>query len=458
VDLTLSDWVPIGSDTTPFAGIFDGDSYTITLQSFATSTLSSGYYSRLGIFAYVEGLTNEARAELKNLKIVSSVSCTPTTTYGTYAGLLAGQAKTANISGITLSGSLGLTSSKNTVYAGGVVGYSTGDIDIINCHNNCNITTTLTGQTGYFGGIIGSLTTGLGVLQGSSKIEDCSSTGNMNATTSGSNRYAYVGGIVASITGKDGNSPRIIKCWAEGTLLAASPGTSGQSYAGGIAGGCGQYTVITQSYFNGKVVPTGTRPYAGGIAGSMGREARIEDCWSHGEVTSLNLAGGIVGIHTNPYPSYIVRCYSTAEVKRTAATENDSNGAGGISGVNRNTSDVTTTISNCVALNSKITGIDSTYIHRVVGRTDAGVLTDNNYAWSGIVIDSGSAAYTPDKTLTGVDGADVTTEQLIQSFYEGLGWTFTTSTGVWQMDTYGYPMLQWQAAEIVRTPLAGSGS
>jgi hypothetical protein len=474
-NLTLADWVPLGSNTAPFLGIFDGNNKTITLQSFASAALSGNSY--LGIFGYIAGSSSESRAELKDLAIASSVADTSTASTGPAVGLLAGYVTNADISNITLSGTLGFQSADVSITVGGIAGIASSGVyvedcngsvamnitagsqgatvggfagsiagDIINCHATGNITVSAASAI-YCGGIAGTLT---------GTIEKCSFIAtSINATVT-VDTYAqpHVGGIAGSISG---NSSSITGCWAEGIISGTAP--SNNVRVGGVGGDLAAGGKIAQSYFNGTVnsvsnhsTATSKRGYAGGIAGVIANYAAIEDCWSHGKVNGDNTAGGIAGMHQNPYPSYIRRCYSTSEVTRTVTTESTTVGAGGISGTNRNTTDVNTTIISCAALNSKISGVGSTYIHRIVGRTDAGVLTGNNHAWSGMTIDSGSATYTADIGADKVDGATLAA-QPVQTFYEGLGWDFTATTGVWEMDSSGYPKLQWQAAEIARSPL-----
>jgi hypothetical protein len=60
--------------------------------------------------------------------------------------------------------------------------------------------------------------------------------------------------------------------------------------------------------------------------------------------------------------------------------------------------------------------------------------------------------YTPGIGADEVDGADITA-QFTQADYVALGWDFST---VWEMGSYGYPKLRWQAGEVVlpaQTPI-----
>jgi hypothetical protein len=453
-NLTLSDWVPLGKDASnAFFGTFDGNNKTITLQSFAASALSGTNY--LGIFGYAKGTDAESKAELKNLVIVSEASdVTITSSSGNKnAGLLAGYAENAEISGITLSGSLGLTTTRR-IYAGGVVGYSATNTSITDCHNTANITAAVTAaQDVYCGGITGYLAVASG---GSSKIENCSSTGDITASTA---NEAYAGGI-AGITVASGGAPNWIKgCMAGGNISGTTTGSGYNAYVGGIAGMNRTDSLISQSYFNGTVTESdtnGTASGAGGIAGSNTQGGRIEDCWSHGTVTGFNNAGGIVGKNniTSAKPGSIKRCYSTAGVVRTGSSDTN-NGAGGIAGHNYCYSDNKSVIDSCAALNAEISSAGGVNIHRVTGsitvdENEGADFLINNYAWSGITITPNSGSYTAHISADKVDGADVAATKLDQDFYATtLGWDFND---VWEMGVF-YPKLKWQTGEISRSSL-----
>jgi hypothetical protein len=470
-NLTLSDWTPIGNNTAPFRGAFDGNGKTITVESFSSSgTLR-------GIFGCVMGASAESRAVAKDLQIVSS---SVNNTSGAAVGLLAAYAENVEISGITLSGSLthtadtcvaaggivgdlrggnilkdcsgnlnliveGTGTSSATLFGiiavgntcvGGFVGHVFDDVDIIDCSNTGDVTGT-GALVIYCSGIVGNCNS-----NSQSNIEGCSSAGSISASTSGST-YAYAGGIAGEVA-----RTSITGCHAEGAVSA-----NAEWRIGGIAGAGGINSTIAQSYFNGTVtgISTGSgNPLAGGIVGSF-TGSRIEDCWSHGTVTGHNNAGGIVGKNGNSSASNVLHCYSTATVIRTGSANTTNPGVGGIAGTNSST--VTKSLDSCVALNPSISSAGGTVIHRVVGfntnGTPATRLSDN-YSWTGMTIDAGSGSYTPAKGADQLDGADVAAEELTQAFYEGLDWDFGE---VWEMDAYGYPKLQWQAAPINRTPL-----
>jgi hypothetical protein len=403
-NLELTDWTPIGSSAgTAFSGVFDGNGKTITLKSFASTALSTNY---LGIFGYVKGVSADSQAVLKNLNIASEVTGTAFSgNTDKYAGPLIAYAENAEISGIAVSGNFALSAPRNIV-CGGIVGYSKGT---------------------------------------SAAIEGCSFTGNITATSDATTGYA---GTAGGIAGETGTSTVLITgCRAGGVVSVAGISTHANALpqAGGIAGK--NVGTIARSYFIGEVKAdsSAAKARAGGIVGSNSATDPIEDCWSHGQVKSVNAAGGIIGYGFGSAR----RCYSTASVICTGSTDNNYTGTGGIvggsgaSGIN---------ITGCASLNSAISRGGGAYIHRVLGYSGSPTIT-NTYAWSGMTVTPGSGTYTPDEGADKRDGAGVTAAQLTQTFYEGLEWDFTPDSGVWAMDDNGYPKLQWQTEEISRSPL-----
>ena len=483
-DLTLEDWTPVAPDADhAFSGTLDGKGRTITFRGFDGAAVSGGAY--LGVFGYVRGADN-AKAEIKNLRIDASVEAESAHAAGQAAGLIAGYAEHTEIRDITLGGNFSFKSLKNS-YAGGVAGCigkgtmvkdCDSDLDmrvdggngggpaegmyynfaggfvglfmdggeLIGCHNRGAVTAdcTTAGSQVFAGGIAGgsyyAFTT---VYQG--KIEDCVSTGDITAKSGGS--WSWAGGIAGCVAGDgDGTlekTTRIMRCRAEGTVSVKDSGAD-FPYAGGIVG-CNYYGALTaQSYFTGTVVANTAGNYTGGIAGynsqQAGHHSRIEDCWSGGEVTGFHNAGGIVG--QNQVYASVRNCYSVARVSVTDTCDTNkpftNPGVGGIAGMNA--SALPDSIRGCVALNPGISAAAGARIHRVAGWLTPAATLGDNHGYSGMAVVSGGGAYTSDKGPDRVDGADCA-EKPPQSFYEGLGWDFT---GVWKMGTDGYPVPRWQ--------------
>jgi hypothetical protein len=488
----LRDWVPIGDEKAPFSGVLNGKNFSLTLVNFADSALAGKSY--LGIFGYAKGASVTKKAKLENISVTAAIlNEASTATAGQAVGLLAGYTEDAEISDITLSGAFSF-SSPNNIYLGGIVGYAqsgtvvddsvtgvtmlidggaggslvpgmsynfvggiaglfkgekTGGVDIINCRNTGDISAICTTQAAqvFCGGIAGGsyyqFTTD---YQGS--IQDCSSTGTITAKCPGF--WSWAGGIAGCIVGDgDGthdNTTRIERCWATGTVTVEdSP--AGYPYVGGIVGYNYYGALVSQCWFYGEVLSNTDGNYTGGIAGYNSQTAdhnsRIEDCWSGGLVQGLHNAGGIVG--QNQVNTYIRRCYSTATVSTSGDCDTNkpstNPGLGGIAGFNA--SNQSDSITACVALNAAIEADSGSSFHRIVGLADTKTLS-NNYALDTLEPTSGSAPWDPNIGPSGVDGEDVAAAKLDQTFYEDLGWNFTPNTGVWEMDSSGYPRLQWQ--------------
>jgi hypothetical protein len=473
-DLLLADWVPIGDESAPFTGAFDGAGHTLTLQNFNPSALAGAY---LGVFGYVrQDPASKSKAALENIKIFSQVAATATDSIDQAIGLLAGYTENTDISGVTVSGTVAYKS-PTIIYAGGVVGYAQtgtviqycltgvemnidggvgsglapgmyynyvggvaglfmGGVDILNCHNTGNIRAVCTTERSqvFCGGIAGGsyyqFTTD---YQG--RIENCSS---LRATILAQcpGYWSWAGGIAGCIVGDgDGtlaNTTRIVNCYATGAVTTeGSP--AGWPYVGGIVGYNYYGALVSKCSFNGDVLSNTANNYTGGIAGYNsrfeGHNSRIEDCWSAGTVRGLQNAGGIVG--QNQIETYVSRCYSIAYVFCSGDTVN---GVGGIAGLNA--SEEPDSISACVAFNVGISASSGSNIHRIVGRSTTASTLSDNYALDTLKPDG---AWTPDKGTTRPDGEDIGAYPP-QSFYEGLGWNFTDT---WMMDPVSrYPILR----------------
>ena len=238
-------WLPIGTSTSPFKGVFKGNGHTIS--GFFINRSSTNY---VGFFGYIDGAT------INDLKLNA--------TYikgNNYVGAIAGYCKnTCTISGCSavISQSTGITAKQ---YVGGIAGgtsiLSSGNI------TNCNVQGSIS-ATSYVGGIIGD---------GSKYIlTSVTYNGNINATEK-------VGGIVGCIIGG-----QITSANCHSNIVAT--GT-----VGGIVGS--SLSSITASYYQGKITNSGN--ITGGIAGSVSSARNISKCIFFGEINGVDYVGGIVG-------------------------------------------------------------------------------------------------------------------------------------------------------------------
>jgi hypothetical protein len=493
-DISLSDWVPLGSLTNPiapFTGSLDGKGHTITITSFDGAALEDKQY--IGIFAAVQGESEHNKARVKNLTIASSVSINAlSTTVGQGLGLVSGYAENAVISGIELSGSLSIIDFTKAIFVGGIVGDMRQGAELRDCTSAMDLSATRTASetpanppyTGApvkstVGGLVGFFLTsadgseygeGIDVL-----IKGCSNSGDVSAmysfrggiaggwgTTPVTTLPIYLGrvedcvysgsilgdngersgGIVGSIGGNGGNAAneantsRILRCRTLGSPPGTAPADAkkikAQYMAGGIAGDLFNGALIERCSSS-TTIESDSR--AGGITGDLGAQARIYDCWSLGSVTGSGTVAGIAaGLNTANI--IITRCYSRAAVSSTST--NGSIMLGGIISTNNNTG----TVTKCVALNDSITAAwanSSSALRRVWGAAAAKPNAIMNYGQTNIPVTFGTTQRILDP-VKDRDGIDLEEDPPGRWLYEGtLGWDFVN---VWEMGSDGYPRLR----------------
>ena len=493
-DITLSDWMPIGTAEKPFTGSLTGNGSTvIRINGFAAAV--SGADSA-GLFGYVKGSLRQ-KAAFKSVKAEVTMTGTANLTLNKaqYAGGLAAYGEELTIDGCSVSGTLKWNKTTSyPLYSGGLVGYL----------KNGKITESASaaaveseGQVGVFGGGI------LGYGSGSLMISACAHTGNITVKAGTHNSSA--GGIVGYILGT--NDSTVSGCTAQGDI-SLTPATGREEtqlmfYCGGVVGYAGNGTAdmgevertgalveksrylggtvycenaypyaggvigynytgseVRESYSaaSATVVAKGSRlPYAGGVAGYISGAAKVIDSYSRAAVTAETpeskqaLAGGVAGATAKP--SLLSKCYSTGAVtaKINGSGTSDMGGslgvpsaanAGGISG---SIYYANPKVEKSVALNVLVSGVDTgsggtLKVYRIGGLSSldgGGPTLDDNMAWSGMPVTGGAVS---EKGLDKQDGADCAAKP-VQSVYVGLGWDFST---VWRMGTDGYPALRWE--------------
>lgn len=187
---------PIGSyrNDNPFKGTFDGQSYTISNLSQNTWALNNGYYYGdlgLGLFGLVEDAT------VKNLKMDEASISGESAICGIVAATAYGNCTFENI---TVANS---EAADYQYYAGGIVGWASGDHKYINC--DVEASTTIAAQWGDFDNSTGGVIGGCG---GSATIylKDCDVACRIDAyndVTSSYQWYAYRRcGMLIGNTGK----------------------------------------------------------------------------------------------------------------------------------------------------------------------------------------------------------------------------------------------------------------
>lgn len=230
IDLTGIDWTPIGTESRPYTGTFDGGTYTITgLKIDKSGTDYVGLIGCLGSGGKVQNVT------LTNIS-VSGANCV-----GGIAGQNYGTVENCSVNG-TVTG-------KGFTDTGGIAGSNYGTI------SGCSAEGTVTGSVNV-GGISGlcvpNYDTGTDNLIGST-IEGCHSTAAVSGISS-------VGGVVGNL----GNGCSLMACYSTGNVTATI--TDGYAHVGGVVGINGQGTVTACYHATGEITSSvGDR--IGGIAG-----------------------------------------------------------------------------------------------------------------------------------------------------------------------------------------------
>jgi hypothetical protein len=234
-DISLTGpWTPIGTEATPFNGIFDGsdqDPTTIRTISRMSITDISGLAAYYGLFGYSNG----------------------------------------PIMNVNVNGRISLMNKQE--YVGGIVGYTTSDV--YNCHTRVDINAPTSSQVG---GVVGAIeNTATEEIASPFHVQASSASGNITG-------FSRVGGVVGSVyCGFYGNVV-VDNCYfASGTPILAqlsTADTADRSYGGGVVGYCQGY--ISNSYAVAALSRSGGR-YIAGIVSLLqgnGPQARLSNSYA----------------------------------------------------------------------------------------------------------------------------------------------------------------------------------
>ena len=279
---SFKEWTPIATSASPYTGIFEGKSHTISGLYFKQENTSE-----VGFFGYNRG-------EISNVGILDSYFCgysqvggvcgynSSTITNCYNKGVVDGTADGASSFGGVCGCNLGiLTNCYNTgivkgqLFVGGVSGNN--NKTITNCYN----TGIVSGQA-YVGGIDGD---NIGT------ITNCNNEGKVSGTED------YVGGVSGS------NNKTITNCYNTGIV-------SGQAYVGGVNGCNGNGTIINCNA-TGEV--NGTDSYVGGVIGRNLRNGTITNCYYDSTIYTGNAIGANSGTATK-VEGKTTEQYKTGEV------------------------------------------------------------------------------------------------------------------------------------------------
>ncbi len=250
IDLGNREWTPIGIDSNAFAGTFHGNGHTISNLDFSSTYGNIAYESR-GFFGYIEN------AEISDLTVQGSVNVTEPKEL-TALGLIVGESDNSTIRNCVSD--ISFTSSEIYLYGYiGLCGYalnstieycqSKGDISITR-RDNDPLSLCVGGIVGYAGG--------------ASEIRYCANTVNIEATAN------HVGGIAGSL---GSGNPSVTNCYSTGKLIVRGRPYGGNT--GGIVGTINGNVPIKHCYFAGGIdlnnYSVTTLPYSrlGGLVGKV---------------------------------------------------------------------------------------------------------------------------------------------------------------------------------------------
>ena len=227
INLIDMEWTPIGTESQPYTGTFDGGNHTITGLTVTTSDQYAGLFGCIGSGGKVKNVT------LKDVKIESNNEMSAV---GGVAGWSYGTLENCSVSG-SVSGS-GMNGT-----AGGVVGYQSGG-----SLTGCNTSATVNA---------GNVAGGVAGCTYSATLTACYATGDvtLESINSGGN---FVGGVVGDNT----NRSTVIACYAWGSVTGSGSGTI---YVGGVTGSNTEGTLTACYHANGTV--SGPDGATGGVAG-----------------------------------------------------------------------------------------------------------------------------------------------------------------------------------------------
>ena len=376
--LTLN---PIGSESVPFKGMFDGKGYSLRGLCLEEKN------GLCALFGYTDG------AQISNLVIFDSYASGSSKT-----ALLCAEANGGTvIDGVNVSGTVSATSDGLRSYTAGICASNSKGSSIINSVSYANVSGSRA-FCAYTGGIAG-------VNFGN--IDDNAFGG--KATGKSAYFSAGVGGIAGANYGDIGT------CLSNGKVEAQSLSIVTDSHAGGIAGenafgasifACANYSSVTNSCYS----SSDSICSAGGIVG-YNRESDILSCVNYGKVNAQSVyCGGIAGIVLADESSLKIEdCFNGANISSVGGV------TGGISGMigasDNKTAQINTSINVGSVSGDKNGGVSASY-------EGENVILDNAF-----FADNGTA----DKYASKVSLSELQSGKALSGF-DGSVWTFESGS------------------------------
>ena len=229
-DLTLTgEWTPIGTESQPYTGTFNGKDKTIT-----GLTVNQEGTNYVGLIGYLGSGGKVQNVVLEGVQITSDNS-------SGYAGGVAGNSFGGTIENCSVSGSV-----SGSFSVGGVVGSQWGG-----SITGCNSSATVKGVI-FAGGIAGETNSG-------ASLTGCYATDDVTVENDGTNN-SHAGGVV----GYNGGGT-LTACYATGNVIGTGTGTD-PIYVGGVTGS-NDLGTLTACYHAAETVSGPDGATTGGVTG-----------------------------------------------------------------------------------------------------------------------------------------------------------------------------------------------
>ena len=289
---TNGDYQPIGDDSAPFEGTFDGNGKTISKMA-----LNRRGFSNSGVFGYI-GI----KGTVKNLNVAGATIKSTGSNVGIIAGSNYGSIINCHVTGSAI------TADSDVV--GGITGYSVGTVS----ESSFSGTISNTGDTG---GIVGY---NIGT------ISKCWASAKLTISGYYSSTYHCIGGLAGASTSATGIECLIADSYFVGQILDPHGAGIAGGVAGTVIGGTVKRSFNVGAMYSAADNIDGTA--IGGLFGML-HEATVSDCYNAGAVTKADpknaSVGGIVGYlsltYLNSEPnatSTITNCYNSAFINAAA--------------------------------------------------------------------------------------------------------------------------------------------
>jgi filamentous hemagglutinin family protein len=357
-----SGFSPIGDNSTPFNGNFDGQSHVISNLYLNTNATYAGLFGLVSGSISNVGLTN--------------INLTADSFSSSYIGGLVGELDGGSLTNVFVTGEINQHGYYgNIYYLGGLVGYMHNG-SITNVYNISNINTNSdTYNPYYIGGLVGYM-------------DNVSMTSSHNTGSVNANAYYtlyYAGGLVGHMH----NGSSITDSYSTGGINVNS---QAQVNIGGLAGEI-KHSSIINSYNIGSITTYYSANFTGGLVGYMDSGSNITDSYNAGSMNlstsnNGNYIGGLVGCIGN---ASITNSYNTGAITISSSGSTNSNRVGGLVGymygtsiinsyntssINISSSDYSDNVGGLVGYMEAISSITNAYNTGSIDISNA----NNNYA------------------------------------------------------------------------------